>query len=206
MDSLLETDLTSDELVRIASLGEAAIAETPHMDNVAASLLGGFAIVYGKDPVHVVNIRPPSGLAVAIVTPKVELPNAKTKMARRLIPNNIAVSKAVLNIGRASALALGFVKGDIGLIGDAMSDEIAEPHREQLIPGYRSVKKAALLSGASGVAISGAGPSLITLVDKAKRDAGQVARTMVREFARNNVQAAFFTTRPSPGARILRSA
>ncbi len=206
VDSLLETGLSDDEMVQVASLGEGAIAETPHMDNVAASLLGGFVIVYGRDPAHVVSIRPSSRLAVAIVTPRVQLPKAKTKIARSLVPDRVELSKAVLSIGWASALAVGFARGDIGLIGEGMNDEIVEPHRERLVPGYRSVKRAALSAGAAGVAISGAGPSIIAVVDRAQSDARRVAKTMAREFARNNVQAQYFITGPSLGARIVRSA
>src|SRR5207249_2499540 len=44
LDALLDLQLSNDELVKVASLGEKAVAGTAHADNVAASLLGGFAI------------------------------------------------------------------------------------------------------------------------------------------------------------------
>ncbi len=206
VDDLLDLKLSDSELVTIASLGEAAVAGTAHADNVAASLLGGFTIVYGRSPLHVLSTKPPLGLGVVVVTPKVQLPKAKTKLARKLVPRKVGVEKAVLNIGRASALALGFARGDIDLIGEGMNDEIVEPYREQFISGYKAVKKAALASNASGVAISGAGPSVIALVDRTRVDPNLVARAMVREFSRNRVQASFFITRPSPGARVIRRA
>ncbi len=205
-DDLLDLNLPDDELVRVASLGEAAAAGTSHADNVAASLLGGFVTVYGERPVRVVSTRPPPGLAVVVVTPRVQLPKEKTRLARKLIPEKVDVKKAVLNIGRASATALGFARGDVDLIGEGMNDEIAEPHREKFIPGYRAVKKAALAAHAVGVAISGAGPSVIALVDRTREDPSHVGRAMVREFSRNSVQARLFITRPSRGARIVQRA
>lgn len=203
LDHLLDLKLSNDELVQVASLGEKAAAGTAHPDNVAASLLGGFAIVYGK-PFRTVSIKPPSGLAAVVVTPQLPIRGAKTRLARKLVPRKLAVTKAVLNVGRASAMATGFALGDIDMIGTGMEDEIAEPYRESLIPGYRDVKDAALQSRAAGVSISGAGPSVIALVDRPRHNPRTVAKAMVQAFARNKVQSAFFIARAAPGARIIR--
>ncbi len=206
LDDLLDLKLSNCELVRIASLGEAAASGTAHLDNVAASIFGGFNIVYGRDPSRVVSIKPPSQLRIVVITPKVKLPNGKTQLARKLVPAKIDVSKATLNIGHASVLALGFARGDISLIGQGMGDEIAEPYREPLIPGYKAVKESGIMAGASGVAVSGAGPSVIALTDNRNQDPRLVARAMVEEFAAHRIPAGFFITGPSSGARIIRRA
>jgi homoserine kinase len=206
LDDLLGMNLSNNELVRVASLGEAAASGTSHMDNVAASIAGGFIIVYNRDPPRVLSVTPPSHLRVVVVIPKVRVPRGKTKLARKLIPDRMEVSKATLNIGRASVLTFGFARGDVSLIGQGMRDEIAEPYREKLIPGYRAVKGSGLTAGASGVAISGAGPSVIALVDRTKQDPRLVAKAMTQEFAANGITASFFITKPSSGARIIRRA
>jgi homoserine kinase len=204
MNHLLQLDLSNDELVRTASLGEAAASGSAHTDNVGASLLGGFVICYGNS-LRTVCVKPPAKLSIVVVSPKTRLPKNKTGFARRLVPQKIGIRQAVLNIGHASATALGFANGDIDLIGSGMEDAIAEPYRENLVPGYRAVKKAALAKHASGVAISGAGPSVVAFVDKTKQDPKKIARAMVREFSKNNVEATFFVTSPASGARIIRS-
>ena len=204
MNHLLNLDLSDNELVKIASLGEAASSGSAHADNVSASLLGGFAIAYG-DPLRTISIRPPPKLSVVVVSPKIRLPKNKTSLARKLVPKRIGVREAVLNIGRASAIALGFARGNIELIGSGMEDVIAEPRREKLVPGYKMVKKAALTARASGVAISGAGPSVVAFVDKTKQNPKKIARVMVKEFSRNKVESTFFVTSPAGGARIIRS-
>jgi len=204
MNHLLNLDLSDDELVKIASLGEAASSGSAHADNVSASLLGGFAIAYG-DPLRTVSVRPPAKLRVVVVSPKIRPQKNKTSLARKLVPKRIGVREAVLNIGRASAIALGFARGNIELIGSGMEDAIAEPRREKLVPGYKMVKKAALTAGANGVAISGAGPSVVAFVDKTKQDPKNIARVMVKEFARNKVESTFFVTSPAGGARIIGS-
>jgi homoserine kinase len=204
VNNLLQLDLSNDELVRTASLGEAAASGSAHTDNVGASLLGGFVICYGN-PLRTVCVKPPAKLSIVVVSPKTRLPKNKTSLARKLVPQKIGIRQAVLNIGHASAIALGFANGDIDLIGSGMEDAIAEPHRERLVPGYKMAKKAALAARASGVAISGAGPSVVALVDKTKQDPERIARVMVEEFSKSNVESASFVTRPAGGARLIRS-
>ena len=204
MNHLLHLDLSNDELVKTASLGEVAASGSAHTDNVAASLLGEFVIAYGK-PVRTVSVKAPAKLSVVVVSPKTRIPKNKTSLARKLVPKKIETMNAVLNVGRASAIALGFARKDIDLIGTGMEDAIAEPHRESLVPGYRAVKMAALAARASGVSISGAGPSVVAFVDKTRQDPSKIGRVMIREFLRNEVESTFFVTGPAGGARVFRS-
>jgi homoserine kinase len=201
MDSLLKLHLPDSQLVQIAGLGEAAVSGSAHFDNVGASLLGGLTIVYGK-PLSVVSVNPPAYLSVVVVSPKDRSPKNKTGVARKLVPNKIGTRNAILNVGRAAAIALGFAKGDIELIGSGMEDAIAEPRREILIPGYKAARTAALSMHASGVAISGAGPSVVAMVDRKKQNPEKIGRIMVREFSKYNLGSNFFVTRPAEGARI----
>ena len=203
LDVLLDLHLSNDELVRIASLGEQAVAGTAHADNVAASFLGGFAIVY-DDPIRTISLKPPAGLAVAVATPQLPAQSEKTRKARKIIPEKISVQNAVLNVGRASAMAAAFAQGDIRMIGTGMNDEIAEPFRQHLIPGYQDVKRMGLEAGAAGVSISGAGPSLVALVDGNNQAPRSVAQAMVKAFARNNVRSTSFIARPALGATIVK--
>ncbi len=205
LDSLLELDMSEEELVRVARLGEEAATGNPHADNVAASLLGGFTIVYGRNPAKVMSISPPKNLTAVVVTPQVKLPRKKTKLARSLVPRSVKLQDAILNLGRASALATGFARGNIELIGSGMEDSIAEPYREKLIPGYREVKRAALKAEAAGVAISGAGPSVLAIVNSGHHDPLRVANSMVQQFARSGVRSTFFLSKPAPRANLVRS-
>ncbi len=205
LDALLDLQLSNDQLVQVASLGEKAVAGTAHADNVAASLLGGFVIAY-DEPIRTISIKPPPGLAVAVATPQLPVQSNKTRKARKIIPEKIRVKNAVLNLGRASAMAAAFAQGDIRRIGTGMEDEIAEPYREQLIPGYRDVKRMGVEAGATGVSISGAGPSLVALVDEDNYEPRLVARAMVRAFAKNNVRSTSFIAWPAKGASLVKEA
>jgi len=89
-------------------------------------------------------------------------------------------------------MVAGFANGDIDLIGHGMEDELAEPYREKMIPGYRSVKKAALAAKASGVAISGAGPSIIAIVNKRRQSRRKLVRPWSRPSPPKHVQSSYF--------------
>ena len=204
IDHLLELNLTDDELVRVASLGEKAVTGAAHADNVAASMLGGFTIVY-DNPIRTVSLRPPKGLAIVVATPQLPQRQGKTRMSRKLVPKSLNIRQAILNVGRASAIVSGFADKDIARIGSGMHDEIAEPHREQTIPGIKQAKKSGLLAGAAGVAISGAGPSLIAVVDKNRKNPKSVANAIVSGFKQANIRSKSFITEPAPAARIIGS-
>ena len=62
-----------------------------------------------------------------------------------------------------------------------MGDRLHQAERSCLIPGLASVFAAARAAGALGVALSGAGPTVLALAEPA--DAEAVGQAMVRAFA-----------------------
>src|SRR5438270_10120626 len=96
VNALLELELSNDELVQIARLGEKAVAGTPHADNVAASLLGGFVTVYDR-PIRTTSLKPP--LFLAVVFAPLQLPaqfdstRKSLTVPREKIPVNTSVLK-----------------------------------------------------------------------------------------------------------------
>jgi homoserine kinase len=200
LNSLLDLNLSDAELVRYASLGEEASAGAPHADNVAASLLGGLTIVKSYHPLSVLRVEPPKDLVLSIVVPEIEV---DTKSARSILPEVVTIKDLVHNVGHASSLVFGAVMGDIDLMGRSMEDVVVEPSRAKLIPGYNLVKRYAMEAGASGVAISGSGPSMVAIVDPRKADPGHVSRQMEKAFMEAGVEAEARVVKPAPGARVL---
>jgi len=115
----------------------------------------------------------------------------------------VPMDKLVHNVGNAAAMASGFATGDVDLIGKSMLDAIVEPARAFLIPGYQQVKENALKAGACGVAISGAGPAMISIVNKKKADASKIANAMKEGFEAAGLNATAFATRPGRGVYLL---
>jgi homoserine kinase len=83
---------------------------------------------------------------------------------------------------------VGMFNGDIGLIGRSLRDEIIEPQRAGLIPGFYDVKAAALENGALGCSISGAGPAVFALCANSL-DAENAGQAMQRAFAEHKLDS-----------------
>jgi homoserine kinase len=130
-------------------------------------------------------------------------PRHKTEKARSVVPKNIPLENLVHNVGNAAAMVSGFALGDVDLIGKSMFDTVAEPARASLIPGYQQVKEKAFGAGAVGVAISGAGPALLAVVNKDKADSRRVALAMTEGFKAAGFESTAFATKPGKGVRLL---
>ncbi|MDP4109155.1 MAG: homoserine kinase [Bacillota bacterium] len=138
-----------------------------HPDNVAPAILGGFVAAlqeYGK----VWHVRVPiyGRLDFVVFVPHFEL---KTEKARAALPKTIPHADAVFNLARAALLAGSLVTGDLSNIGVAVGDRLHQPYRFALIPGGQEIMQAAKGLGALGAYISGAGPSIVAIVDSSDK-------------------------------------
>ena len=84
-----------------------------------------------------------------------------------------------------------------------MMDAVVEPERAKLIPGYWRVKKNALAAGAEGVAISGAGPTMIAIVDEKIATAVEVAEVMKEGFEDEGIICRALASKPTKGASVV---
>jgi homoserine kinase len=203
LNHIFNLRLDNEELIRFAAKGEVASAGSEHADNVAAAICGDFVIVKSYNPLKIVCLKAPSNMEVCAVFPHIDTPSNKTEKARSLVSKLVSMDKVIHNVGRAAAMASGFTSGNVDLIGESMSDAVVEPERAHLIPGYEKVKENALKAGASGVAISGAGPAMIAIVNKKKTDSSKVAAAMKAGFKSAGLNATAFATRPGRGVHVL---
>ena len=201
-DKLFKLNLKPNSLVKFAGIGEKASAGSIHYDNVAASVLGGFVVVR-HNPLEVIKIEPPTNLVLCVAIPKLNVPPKKTKISRSVIPKKIKISDSVENLSNAAALVVGFMKKDPVLIGNSVKDVIVEPARKHMIPGFAIVKKNALASGALGVTISGAGPSVIAFAVK-NSNLKKICSSMKRGFAKAKINCKTVICKPTKGARIIK--
>jgi homoserine kinase len=198
LNELLSLRLSKNEIVKTAAMGEVAAAGASHADNVAASVLGGFTMIQTWDEELVaVRMEPPPTLEVALALPCIETPENKTAKARALLPRSVGFREAVANARNAVSLVVGFHLGDVEMIGRGMTDLIVEPARKRLIPGFDTVKNVALKAGAAGVAISGAGPGVIAIVDSTKSSTANLASAMKEAFESEGIQCEACCTKPS---------
>jgi homoserine kinase len=194
---LAGSPLAQRDLLPFTLLAEKAACGSAHADNTAPSLLGGFVLIRSYEPLDVLRLPVPAGLACAVVHPHTEV---KTEDARRILKKEIRLSDAIRQWGNLAALVASLYEGDLALLGRSLQDVIAEPVRSLLIPGFHEVKRAALAAGALGCSISGSGPSVFALcasADVAERaGAGMVEAFRAAGLASDLFLSAVNTTGP----------
>ena len=168
--------LSQEELLHMA------VAIEGHPDNVTPAMVGGFTVCCMDEvqgPLHV-RFDPPKTLQAVIVMPEVPFGGGKkTERSRGVLPTEVSMKDAVYNLNRTALLVAALAQGRVDLLSVATQDRLHQPYRASLVPGLRSVFQAALDAGARGVALSGAGPSVIAFVEA---NAEQVALAMEGAF------------------------
>lgn len=165
-NAMIGSPLGNDKLFDMATALE------KHPDNVGASLFGGIiTAVWDGEHADYIRIEPPQELEALVLIPEFELATVK---ARGVIPSEIAVTDAVYNISRTSLLTAALASGRLDLISRAMQDRLHQPYRAPLVPGMEKLLAEAPLHGALGIALSGAGPTLICLVDRRESRKGEL--------------------------------
>ena len=199
-NELFGLGLDRTALVRYAGYGERASAGSIHYDNVAASVCGGFVIVR-TEPLDVTVLQPPEDLELCVAVPRISVPEGKTGVSRGAVPKSIPLKDVTTNVASAASMVAGVAGGDIRLMGRALKDAIAEPARRSMIPGYGEVARLAMQAGAAGVTISGAGPSVIALMEGSSR-MDSIRDAMREGFGSAGIDCTTIPCRPALGARI----
>jgi len=201
INELLNLGLSKLELIGFAAKGEVASAGAAHADNASSAILGGFTIVRSYQPFDVISLSLPENVGFAVAIPDIHF---STGLARSVLPKKVDLSNMTYNIGHAATIVAGIALNDINMIGKGMSDSVIEPARARLIRGLSEVKRKALEAGAVGVAISGAGPSVLALVNIDEGSSANIAEAMRRAFEGHNVKCEAVCAKPGPGARLVR--
>lgn len=187
---LLGNPLSRRELVQFAAMGEQIASGSPHADNVAPALMGGFILVRSYKPLDLIQISSPESLYCTVVYPDIQL---GTEGSRKILKEHVLLSKAIEQSGNVAGLITGLLTSDFRLIRDSLHDVIAEPARSFLIPGFERLKEAALKAGALGSSISGSGPSVFSLCPD-KKSAESVARKFENIFNELDIHSRLFVS------------
>lgn len=157
-NTLLKNPLSADELVDLAAQIEG------HPDNTAPALLGGIVTaVFDGRKVHWVKQEVNTKLKFAAIIPDFEL---KTEKARACLPKEISHKDAVYNLSRAALFSASLLTGKFENLRTACHDRLHQPYRMELIPNCRRVFDIAYNHGAYAAYISGAGPTVMAVVDE----------------------------------------
>lgn len=170
-------DLSPEEVLKLALPLEG------HPDNITPALVGGLtATCLSEGGIRYVRVPIPQGIRVVAAIPEMELGTAE---ARRALPEKVPLGDAVHNVARAAILVAAMAAGDLGLLDEATRDRLHQPYRARLIPGMDEVLEAARGAGALAAFLSGAGSTVVALVD---RDAEMVGEEMAEAWARKGMR------------------
>jgi homoserine kinase len=193
LNELYDRGYSREELVPIAAKGEAVVSGDAHDDNVAPSIMGGFTIATDEGVTKV-----DADIPLVACLPDIVV---STRDARRVVPETARVEQLVETVGWAATLTTGMHRDDPELVGRGMNDTVVTPARAELIDGYAQVRTAAQDAGATGVTISGAGPTVIAACHRGDRR--DVGTAMIDAFERVGVDARVYQTKIGEGATVF---
>lgn len=153
-----------------------------HPDNVAPALYGGLVLANRDGDRLLVESLPVAPLQAVVALPDVDLPTAE---ARAVLPLKVSLFDAAFNAGRTALLVQALITGDYGKLGVAMQDRLHQRYRVPLVPGMHDAFQAARAAGASGVALSGAGPGVLAFAPDGHQ---RIADAMCRAFVAAGVE------------------
>ncbi|MEA1855333.1 homoserine kinase [Cytobacillus sp. OWB-43] len=167
-DTLCDLRLTKQQKLEWATEIEG------HPDNVGASLLGGLLI--GSQTDDGVNALSLYHLQVDFV---VCIPTSEllTKKSRQVLPTELSYKQAVHAGAIGNVFIASLISGDYEQAGKMMMKDLYhQPYRKEIVPELEGVEKVAMANGALGVALSGAGPTILCL---ARDGEGQKLATLL---------------------------
>jgi len=180
-------------------IGEASRREH-HPDNASACWMGGLTIarMSGEAEAQVVGIRPKGKWPLLLAIPEEAL---STEEARRVLPAQYSRPDVVANIQNSMLLLAAFTQGRYDLLSAALEDRIHQPYRAALCPLLPCLQELTGKPGVLGVALSGAGPSVIVFLDP--RTAAQKTKKFIAaHLSRSGLRAELLPTSIAPrGAR-----
>jgi len=156
-------DLTNQEMLGLA------LSLEGHMDNIVPALIGGLTLAYktGQGEIKWARIKTPLDLRIVLAVPEFTL---NTKEMRKVLPQKVTLSQAIFNLSRSALLVNALQNSDWEVLVEAMEDRLHQPYRTPFIPGIEEMFSQIKKTGLAGVALSGSGPSIVSLTKKGREE------------------------------------
>ena len=133
-----------------------------HPDNVAPAIFGNLVVASYVDQETNHLVLPFPECALVAFVPNYEL---KTSDSRNVLPSEWSYKEAVAASSIANVAIAALAKGDLRVAGKAIeADRFHERYRQQLVAEFPQVKDLAHQHEAYATYLSGAGPTIMTLL------------------------------------------
>ncbi len=191
-NKILDEPLTEGDIL------ELAIAIEGHPDNVIPAFKGGLIISVMTDKgLMFKKIKVAQNLKIVMIIPEFSL---DTKELRKILPGSVDLKDSIFNHSRTALLMSCFYENDWDNLIYAMEDSLHQNHRAKLIPGFKEIVQAGYKAGALGVALSGAGPSILAFFTI---DGKEIGQTMVEKFQDFEIKSRYLITGPDNDGLIV---
>ncbi|MGQ0483668.1 MAG: homoserine kinase [Pseudonocardia sp.] len=146
-----------------------------HADNAAASLLGGLVVAWkftgddGADRFGAARLEPHAALRPVALVPD---ERSSTAVTRGLLPERVPLADAAFTASR-TALGVCAFTAQPSLLFTATEDRLHQPYRRGAYPASAELMDRLRAHGVPAM-VSGAGPTVLTLVDDAGLPPGLV--------------------------------
>jgi homoserine kinase len=174
---------------------EEACRREGHPDNVAACFCGGMTVsaMYDGSVVKTAIYNQNINWNLLLALPSASLSTSK---ARALLPERYSRADAVANIQATALLVSAFAQRRGDLLATAMQDRIHQPYRMEACPLLPRLLPLSGTPGILGVALSGAGPSVL-LISEHSTETAQLL-PVIREAAQDPALEIVQTTIAGP--------
>ncbi len=193
-NKLAGTNYSKKELAVMAARKEG------HPDNTNPAIFGG--VVSGamtEGSMVYVKMNMPEKLIYAVMVPDYYV---STQKARAVLPTDVPLRDAVFNCQRAALLTASIATGRFDNLRVAVDDRLHQPYRKELIPGLYSIFDESYHKGALATFLSGAGPTIISLLEKKDMESFDKGMKIFFEHAYGNWKIDYIAP-DNDGAQIL---
>lgn len=155
-NQLNQLNLTDEQKVQAAARLEG------HPDNVAPAIMGGIVVGTSIDEQFYAVKAPEPPYALAAYIPRYNLATADSRAA---LPATMLYPRATHASAIANTLVATLFARNYPVVGKMMeADLFHEPYRAQLVPELHTIRRLSHRCGALATYLSGAGPTVMTLI------------------------------------------
>ena len=200
-NKLIGSPYSNKELVAFAAEGERVACGSPHIDNVAPSILGGLILAKGNNPSDILELPIINNLYAVTLYPNIKV---NTSDSRKILKDNVPLATFSKQVAFMGSFVMSLYEKDINLFSDSLQDLVIEPIRSLLIPKFQEMKSEALKNNALAFGVSGSGPSIFAIAEGAE-NAKKIEKALGKVYKNVDISSQTFISAltKDSGTRIL---
>jgi homoserine kinase len=161
-----EEVFTKQKMLELMGKMEAKISGSLHYDNVAPCYYGGLQLMVPDEKIISRTLPNLEGYYYVMAYPGIEV---STKAAREVLPTQYSRAELIKFGQNLATFVDACHRQNAEQAFSVLTDVVAEPYREHLLPRFNEVKTYLMAQGCKGMGISGSGPTIFCICDSKTR-------------------------------------